>query len=153
MPGQDLNYLYTAYLDMIADYAKAVENDSITILFRPLHENTGSWFWWGAAFCDETAYINLFRYTVDYLKETKGVHNLLYVYGPGSEAENVEEYAARYPGDAYVDMIGYDLYHSLPTQDNEESYLANIKKQNTILREFAAEHHKLYAITETGVEE
>lgn len=151
MPGQDLNYLYTAYLDMIADYAKAVENDGITILFRPLHENTGSWFWWGAAFCDETAYINLFRYTVDYLKETKGVHNLLYVYGPGSEAENVEEYAARYPGDAYVDMIGYDLYHSLPTQDNEESYLANIKKQNTILREFAAEHHKLYAITETGV--
>lgn len=87
------------------------------------------------------------------MKETKGVHNLLYVYGPGSEAENVEEYAARYPGDAYVDMIGYDLYHSLPTQDNEESYLANIKKQNTILREFAAEHHKLYAITEIGVEE
>jgi len=151
MPGQDLNYLYTAYLDMIADYAKAVEGDDITVLFRPLHENTGSWFWWGAAYCDETAYINLYRYTVDYLKETKGVHNLLYVYGPGSEAENVEAYAARYPGDAYVDMIGYDLYHSFPTQENEESYLANIKKQNTILRDFAAEHHKLYAITETGV--
>lgn len=151
MPGQDLNYLFTAYLDMIADYAKAVENDGITILFRPFHENTGSWFWWGAAFCDETAYINLYRYTVDYLKETKGVHNILYVYGPGSEAENVESYAARYPGDAYVDMIGYDLYHSKPTQENEAAYLANIKAQNTILRTFAAEHHKLYAITETGV--
>lgn len=151
MPGQDLNYLYTAYLDMVADYAKAVESDGITILFRPLHENTGSWFWWGAAFCDETAYINLYRYTVDYLKETKEVHNILYVYGPGSEAESTVDYGARYPGDAYVDMIGYDLYHSSPTQENEATYLANVKKQNSILRDFAAEHHKLYAITETGV--
>ncbi len=151
MPGQDLNYLYTDYLDMIADYAKAVEGDGITILFRPLHENTGSWFWWGAAFCDEQAYINLYRYTVDYLKETKGVHNMLYVYGPGSEAANVAEYGARYPGDAYVDMIGYDLYHQMPTQANEPGYLASVRKQNGILREFAQKHDKLYAITETGV--
>ncbi|MCI8740932.1 MAG: hypothetical protein HFG10_12670, partial [Oscillibacter sp.] len=38
------------------------------------HENTGSWFWWGAAFCDEQAYINLFRYTVDYMKELNSVY-------------------------------------------------------------------------------
>lgn len=151
MPGQDLNYLYTDYLDLIADYAKAVEGDGITILFRPLHENTGSWFWWGAALCDEQAYINLYRYTVDYLKETRGVHNILYVYGPGSEAANAAEYGARYPGDAYVDMIGYDMYHSNPSQENEDAFLSNIKSQNAILREFAAAHDKLYAITETGV--
>lgn len=42
MPGQDLNYLYTDYLDLIADYAKAVEGDGITILFRPFHENTAA---------------------------------------------------------------------------------------------------------------
>lgn len=151
MPGQDLNYLYTDYLDLIADYAKAVEGDGITILFRPLHENTGSWFWWGAALCDEEAYINLYRYTVDYLKETRGVHNILYVYGPGSEAANAAEYGARYPGDAYVDMIGYDMYHSNPSQENEAAFLSNIKSQNAILREFATAHDKLYAITETGV--
>lgn len=151
MPGQDLNYLYTDYLDLIADYAKAVEGDGITILFRPFHENTGSWFWWGAAFCDEQAYINLFRYTVDYMKETKGVHNMLYVYGPGSEAANVTEYSARYPGDSYVDMIGYDLYHSGPTQASEPGYLQSISKQNQILRDFAEKHNKLYAVTETGV--
>ena len=151
MPGQDLNYLYTDYLDLVADYAKAVEGDGITILFRPLHENTGSWFWWGAAHCDEQAYIALYRYTVDYLKETRQVHNMLYVYGPGSEAANVTEYAARYPGDAYVDMIGYDLYHQNPSQENEEGYLQSISKQNSILKEFATAHNKLYAITETGV--
>ncbi len=151
MPGQDLNYLYTDYLDLIADYAKSVEGDGITILFRPFHENTGSWFWWGAAFCDEQAYINLFRYTVDYMKETKGVHNMLYVYGPGSEAANVGEYSARYPGNDYVDMIGYDLYHSGPTQASEPGYLQSISKQNRILRDFAEKNNKLYAITETGV--
>lgn len=151
MPGQDLNYLYTDYLDLVADYANAVEEDGITILFRPFHENTGSWFWWGAALCDEQAYINLYRYTVDYLKETKGVHNILYVYGPGSEAANVAEYGARYPGDAYVDMIGYDMYHSNPSQENEAAFLNNVKSQNAILREFATAHDKLYAITETGV--
>ena len=151
MPGQDLNYLYTDYLDLVADYAKAVEKDGITILFRPFHDNTGSWFWWGAALCDEEAYINLYRYTVDYLKETKGVHNILYVYGPGSEAANAAEYGARYPGDAYVDMIGYDMYHSNPSQENEAAFLSNIKSQNAILREFATAHDKLYAITETGV--
>ena len=151
MPGKDLNYLYTDYLDLIADYAKAVEGDGVTILFRPLHECTGSWFWWGAAQCDEQAYINLYRYTVTYLKETKDVHNMIYVYGPGSEAENVDEYAARYPGDDYVDMIGYDMYHSTPTQENEATYLANIRKQNAILKAFAAEHNKIYAVTETGI--
>ena len=150
MPEQDLNYLFTDYLDLIADYAKAVEKDGITILFRPFHENTGSWFWWGAALCDKEAYINLYRYTVDYLKE-QGVHNFLYVYGPGSEAANAVEYAQRYPGDAYVDMIGYDLYHSYPTKENQAGYLENIHKQNMILQEFAQKHNKLYAITETGV--
>ena len=151
MPGNDLNYLFTDYLDLIADYAKELEKEGVTVLFRPFHENTGSWFWWGAAQCDEQAYINLYRYTVDYLKETKGVHNFIYVYGPGSEAENAEAYAARYPGDDYVDMIGYDMYHSTPTAENEATYLANIKKQNAILKEFATEHNKIYAITETGV--
>ena len=76
---------------------------------------------------------------------------MLYVYGPGSEAANVTEYAARYPGDAYVDMIGYDLYHQNPSQENEEGYLQSISKQNSILKEFATAHNKLYAITETGV--
>lgn len=55
------------------------------------------------------------------------------------------------PGDAYVDMVGYDLYHSAPTANNEATYLANIHRQNAILKSFATAHNKLYAITETGV--
>ena len=80
---------------MVADYAHQVDG---AVLFRPFHENTGSWFWWGAAFCDEQTYKSVYKYTVEYLRDEKNVHNFLYVYGPGSEAASVEEYASRYPG-------------------------------------------------------
>jgi mannan endo-1,4-beta-mannosidase len=149
MPGQDLNYLYTGYLDMIAAYAKALEDDGISVLFRPFHECTGSWFWWGKAFCDAEAYKNLYKYTVEYLRDEKDVHNFIYVYGPGSEAESTAAYGERYPGDDYVDMVGFDMYHQNPAAG--DSFIANLKAQLDIVQEFAAEHHKLFAVTETGV--
>lgn len=149
MPGQDLNYLYTDYLDMIAAYAKALEDDNISVLFRPFHEGTGSWFWWGKAFCDAEAFKNVYRYTVEYLRDVKGVHNFIYVYGPGSEAESIEEYELRYPGDDYVDMVGFDMYHSSPAEG--DNFIEQFKKQLAIVGQFATEHNKLFAVTETGV--
>lgn len=146
LPGGLYHTEFTAYLDMVADYAKQVEG---AILFRPFHENTGSWFWWGAAFCDAQTYKSVFKYTVEYLRDEKEVHNLLYVYGPGSEAANVEEYAERYPGDGYVDMVGFDMYHDNPSQD--DSFISNFKNQLQVVESFAKAHGKLIAVTETGV--
>ena len=151
MPGQDLNYLYTAYLDMIASYANAVK-DHTTILFRPFHEGSGSWFWWGAAYCTPLQYQELYRYTEDYL-QSKGVHNMLYVYSPGSEPASLEEYGERYPGDAYVDIVGYDIYHDHPTQENETAFLNNILTKNQVVNDFASLHNKLFALTETGMKD
>lgn len=148
MPGGELNYMFNAYLDMIAAYAQEVGND-VPIMFRPFHENTGSWFWWGAAFCDEEEYKNLYKYTVEYLRDEKDVHNILYVYGPGTEAENVTEYAARYPGDDYVDMVGFDMYHQYPILGDH--FIENFKTQLKIVGEFAKAHDKLFAVTETGI--
>ncbi|MGN0352547.1 MAG: glycosyl hydrolase [Roseburia sp.] len=147
LPGGKYNEMYCAYLDMIADYASMVDG---TILFRPFHEGTGSWFWWGAAFCNEETFKNIYRYTVTYLRDTKEVHNMIYVYGPGSEASSEEEYEARYPGDAYVDMVGFDMYNSEPTADNT-TFLQNFKNELGIVQNFARNHGKLMAVTETGV--
>ena len=144
LPGGSCNKQYTAYLDMIADYAKQVDG---SILFRPFHENTGSWFWWGAAFCDEETYKNIYRYTVSYLKDTKKVHNMLYVYSPGSEPATVAEFEQRYPGDAYVDMVGFDMYDRTHDQD----WLNSLTKQVKLADRFAKKHNKLFALTETGV--
>ncbi len=146
LPGGQYNQIYNAYLDMIADYAEQVNG---AILFRPFHENTGSWFWWGAAFCDAATYKNVYKYTVEYLRDTKSIHNLIYVYGPGSEAANITEYGERYPGDDYVDMVGFDMYHSDPSVD--DSWFSSFMNELNVVQTFATEHHKLLAVTETGV--
>ncbi|WP_010250869.1 glycosyl hydrolase [Acetivibrio cellulolyticus] len=149
MPRQDLNKYFTAYLDMIADYAKVLEKDNISVLFRPFHECTGGWFWWGKGNCDAEAYINLYRYTVSYLRDVKGVHNFIYVYGPSSEAASTAEYGIRYPGDDYVDMVGFDMYHQTPAEG--DSFISNFTTELSIVQKFAEEHNKLFAVTETGM--
>lgn len=146
LPGGAYNEQYTAYLDMIADYASQVDG---TILFRPFHEGTGSWFWWGSAFCDASTFKNVYKYTVEYLRDTKNIHNMLYVYGPGSEAESVEEYAVRYPGDDYVDMVGFDMYNKDPNYN--DGWIDNFKNTVNTVETFAKQHNKLFAVTETGM--
>lgn len=145
LPGGKYNAQFNAYLDMIADYANQVDG---AVLFRPFHENTGSWFWWGAALCDAQTYKSVYKYTVEYLRDEKDVHNLLYVYGPGSEASSVEEYSLRYPGDGYVDMVGFDMYHDNPAEG--DSFITSFTKELAVVEDFAKEHGKLVSVTETG---
>ncbi len=149
LPGGAYNEAYRAHLDVIADYAKQVKGP---VLFRPLHENTGSWFWWGKAFCDAQTYKSNYKYTVEYLRDEKNVHNLLYLYGPGSEAASLEEYEERYPGDEYVDLVGFDTYDNNPAPDSE-GYTFQKSFENTLklTDTFAKEHGKLMAVTETGM--
>lgn len=145
LPGGKYNKVYTAYLDLIAEYAKRVKG---AILIRPFHEGTGSWFWWGAAFCDPEISKNIYRYTVEYLRDAKDVHNLIYEYGPSSNAESLDDYAQRYPGDAYVDLVGFDMYDNKPADDGV--FMGQLKKQLQLVEKFAKQHNKLVAVTETG---
>ena len=64
LPGGDKNAEYNAYLDQIADLAHQLSDDKgndIPVVFRPFHENNGSWFWWGAALHPRN---NMCNYTV-----------------------------------------------------------------------------------------
>ncbi len=149
LPGGAFNEAYRAHLDVIADYVKQVKGP---VLFRPLHENTGSWFWWGKAFCDAQTYKSNYKYTVEYLRDEKNVHNLLYLYGPGSEAANLDEYEERYPGDEYVDLVGFDTYDNNPAPDSEGyTFLQSFENTLKLTDTFAKEHKKLMAVTETGM--
>lgn len=148
LPGGQFNPQFTAFLDLIAEYANQLDG---ALLFRPFHENTGSWFWWGKAFCDAETYKSVFKYTVEYLRDTKDVHNLLYVYGPGSEAATVAEYGERYPGDAFVDMVGFDTYDDKASNDESYTFLKNFESVIKVTDQFAKEHNKLFAVTETGI--
>lgn len=147
LPGQKYNEAFTAHLDLIAEYAQSVD---APILFRPLHENTGGWFWWGSA-CSAETYKSVFKYTVEYLRDIKGIHNLIYVYAPGTESATEAEYGERYPGDGYVDMVGFDSYDSKPTADENYTFQTELEKNIQMISNFAKKHGKLFAITETGI--
>ena len=149
LPGGDLNKVYTAYLDMVANYAGKLQQSGIPLIFRPFHENNGSWFWWGAAYCTPNQYKNLFRYTVSYLRENKDLHNLLVAYSPNGPFTNAQDYASRYPGDAYVDVIGFDSYHRDP--EPGDNWMDGFRKDMQTVGQFAQTHHKLAAVTETGI--
>lgn len=151
LPGGECNEAFTAYLDIIADYALQLQEENIPIIFRPFHENTGSWFWWGSSNAEET-YKSLFRYTRDYL-EAKGVHNMLYVYSPGGPLTSEEEYLTRYPGDEYVDILAFDYYDDYNTYpaSSDGSFFTHLDETCQVVSALAAEKGKVAAISETGV--
>ncbi|MDR0524459.1 MAG: CIA30 family protein [Spirochaetaceae bacterium] len=150
LPEGDLNEVFTAYLDIIADFAKQLEAEGVPVLFRPFHENNGSWFWWGASSSSEEGYKNVFRYTVEYLRDIKNVHNFLYVYSPNGPFSSVEEYESRYPGDAFIDVIAFDMYHdNAREQDNWiDTFTATIK----LVDQIAQKRGKVSAVSETGMQ-
>ncbi len=147
LPGGDLNQKFCQELDSIAYVAKALSmrKDGIPIIFRPFHENTGSWFWWGAKHCSPEVYKKVFRYTVDYLQHTKGVHNLIYAYSPSKPSTNSNEhYLDRYPGDDVVDIIGFDRY-------GKDDFSQQLIEDCRLVVDLAEKHHKVAAITEFGI--
>ena len=151
LEGGAYNKQFTGYLDIIAEYALQLQEQDIPILFRPFHENTGSWFWWGTATSSKT-YRSLFRYTADYLK-AKGVHNILYVYSPNGPLSSEEEYLERYPGDEYVDVLAFDYYDDYNTYPatSDGSFFTSLDKTCKVVSSLAKKRGKLAAISETGV--
>jgi mannan endo-1,4-beta-mannosidase len=90
--------------------ARMVRSDGtmVPILLRPLHENNGNWFWWGTKSSNDK-YIALWKWIVTYLRDTRGLHNILYIYNTDKVATEAA-YLARWPGDDYVDIVSCDVY-------------------------------------------
>lgn len=151
IPGGKLHEEFKAELDTVADFIKELKvglfGTDIPVIFRPFHEHTGAWFWWGYPHATAEEYVKLWKFTVEYLRDEKGLHNLLYAYSP-DKFKSREEYLRFYPGDDYVDILGVDDYHGLA---NNETAVATIKRLHA-LSEIAEEKDKVAAITETGAE-
>ncbi len=126
---------YISRLDRIAEFAKDV---GTPIIFRPLHEGNGKWFWWGTDVSSSAQYISLWKLTVEYLRDAKGVRNFLYAYSPSLNNNDT-----RYPGDDYVDIIGGDMY-------NTGNFSAELKSAVKGIVSQAHSKHKVAALTEVG---
>jgi len=151
LPGGAHHDEYRAGLDHLARFFKSLRaamGNSIPIIFRPFHENTGSWFWWGKNHCTATEFISLWQFTVEYLRDEKGVHNLLYAYSPDSSpSDGRTEYMRRYPGDDYVDVLGLDDYALFHRGDTAKGL-----QWLRMIAELANEKNKVSAITELGLD-
>jgi mannan endo-1,4-beta-mannosidase len=148
IPGGKYHQKFISYLDKVAAFIndlRGADGEMIPVLFRPYHENTGSWFWWGEGNCNAADYKTLWRFTVDYLRHKKQLHNLLFVYSP-SRFNSQVHYLERYPGDDYVDIVGFDTY----SKPKEYDYVSTVDKQLADLKQVAMQHHKIAALTETG---
>lgn len=151
LPGGQYHDLYKEKLRRIARYLKRMrgaEGQSIPVIFRPYHENIGSWFWWGADHCTKNEFLTLWRFTVHYLRDSLNVHNLLYAYSPDNFTDKAH-YLDRYPGDDYVDVLGTDQYLSGSiTSSAQAQFLRRLRD----IVDLARERHKIAALTETGRE-
>lgn len=151
LEGGEYNAQYNAYLDIIAEYALALQKENVPILFRPFHENSGGWFWWGTS-TSADSYRAIWRYMVNYL-QAKGVHNLLYVYSPNGPIDNESDYLSRYPGDAYIDVLGFDYYDDYAdvSKYTGDTYFEALAKSCDVVAGLADKKAKIPAIAETGI--
>jgi mannan endo-1,4-beta-mannosidase len=152
LPGGVKHKLFIEQLDRVAAFLgdlKGNKGEVIPILFRPFHELTGHWFWWGAKSCTAAEYKQLFRFTIDYLRRDKKLHNLIVVYNTGTEIKSNSDFLERYPGDDYVDIFSFDTYqHSSLPKDN--SFVTNLRQCLSIVTEVAKQKGKLAAVAEIG---
>lgn len=121
-------------LDQVIDI---INNDlGFPVVFRLFHEMDGDWFWWGSKATNHSTqlYVDFYRLAVNYIKERTNL--VLFGWSPNQQLN--ESY---YPGDAYVDVVGIDMY---------EPSSSSLKDNLIQLSNFAYNHGKVAALTETG---
>lgn len=117
----NLNRKWKQRLDEIVPFLQQLQDAGISVLWRPLHEINGGWFWWGGRPGPSGSRM-LFQLTWDYLVRTKGLSNLIWVWNVSDfEMGVVDDY---WPGASYVDVVSLDVYKThQPIQEDYEKIL------------------------------
>lgn len=150
LPGGENHERYKKDLQKVAEFSNTLRDDNgklIPFIFRPFHEFDGEWFWWGAPYNEPEEFKTLWKFTVSYLRDTLKVHNMLYAFSPDIKFESREDYLLRYPGDEYVDILGFDDYEDFKYDKNRTN---EARKRIRIVGTLAKEKNKPCALTEVG---
>ena len=152
--GDSVNVIMRNWIAAAADFVGSLKDDEghrVPVIFRPWHEHTGDWFWWGRAHCEARDYVALWHLTRQIFDE-KGIDNVVWAYSPDQKNVSTrEEYLERYPGDEYVDIFGADIYH-FNGEDGVDTFRKAVSTTLGIASALAAEKGKIAALTETGCE-
>ena len=109
-----------ADIDYVSGLLKKLQDQNVPVIWRPLHEAAGGWFWWGAkgaAPCKK-----LYQVMYDRMVNHHGLKNLIWVW---TREPNDN---AWYPGDEYVDIVGRDIYK----QGDHTSQIAEFNTMNAL---------------------
>ncbi|MDR3653625.1 MAG: glycosyl hydrolase [Paludibacter sp.] len=153
LPGGKAHEAYKNKLKQIAQIAKSIvgaDGHLVPMIFRPFHEMEGGWFWWGRPYRTPEEFKTLWRFTVEYLRDSLQVHNFLYAFSTDCKFKTREQYLIDYPGDKYVDVLGMDDYWDFRPDGANNSTLAAEKVK--IVSDLAQQKEKIAAMTETGLE-
>lgn len=104
-----------ADIDAIAAELTKLKDADVPVLWRPLHEAEGGWFWWGAEGPEPCK--KLYRLLYEKLTNEYGLDNLIWVW----TGYTFPTSANWYPGDDVVDIIGYDKYNAVDGLPNLSS--------------------------------
>jgi mannan endo-1,4-beta-mannosidase len=119
-------------IDSIASQLKKLEKAGVPVVWRPLHEAGGGWFWWGAK--GAVPCKKLYDIIYDRLMNHHNIHNLIWTWStPETEW---------YPGNSKMDIVGYDSYPG--------TFNYNIQKNSFDVLYRLTEGKKLIAMTENG---
>ncbi|MBC8053010.1 MAG: hypothetical protein H7Y13_08090 [Sphingobacteriaceae bacterium] len=120
-------------IDFVSGLLKELQDQKVPVIWRPLHEAAGGWFWWGAkgaAPCKK-----LYQVMYDRMVNHHGLKNLIWVW------TREPNDGAWYPGDEYVDIVGRDMYKN----GDHNSQISEFNALNTLYGT-----KKMVALSETG---
>jgi len=150
LEGGECHETFMLWLERAADFLESLKGEDgkvIPAIFRPWHENIGSWFWWGGDLCTQEEYQGLWDMTYSYMVDKRGLTTLVWAYSPNIDVDE-EQYMSRYPGDGIIDILGCDGYQ----YSTVEAYKEQVRKTLSFIEGIASEKGKLMAMTETGHE-
>ena len=108
-------------IDAIAHQLTRLRDAGVPVLWRPLHEASGGWFWWGAS--GKEAYKWLWNLLFDKLTNEYGLNNLIWVWNGQNPSW--------YPGDETVDIIGEDIYPGERVYNSQSAKFLEATKYTT----------------------
>jgi mannan endo-1,4-beta-mannosidase len=146
LPGGKNHELFNTWLERLATFFNGLKDENgtpIPFIFRPYHEHSGSFFWWGTNLCTDNEYASLWRYTVDFIRDKKNIHNILWAYNT-DRVTSLEQYLKGYPGDDVIDMLSLDMY------DRGVQFGPELDNALGFVTAEAVKRDKLTALSETG---
>lgn len=106
-----LHQRWEKYMDTAAVYLKQLQDAHIAVLWRPMHENNGTFFWWGGR-PGPYGTAMLYREVYNRMVNVHHLNNLVWVWNQNGPAPGGEFYNF-FPGRNYCDVVSYDNYRTL----------------------------------------